>query len=250
MVSKWVVCSHPRSDPKLRLLCFPHAGGSARVFYDWAKLLPSTIEVCAIELPGRGRRLFETPFSNIDLLLTVLGPELLSFLDIPFACFGHSLGARIAFESCRWLHEMAQLTPQHFWVAAARAPHLPPNRPPIHALPDSDFIFELRQYSGTPDDVLNNSEIMALMLPALRADFSLLETYKYRPSNQFNFPITCFWGQQDDIAPQLDVAAWQQYTNAFSLESVSGGHFFPHESMFPQRLLSGLMKFDCVESSN
>ncbi|NEZ55853.1 thioesterase [Leptolyngbyaceae cyanobacterium CCMR0081] len=248
LMNKWMVCFHPRSHPKLRLLCFPHAGGSARVFHKWSELLPSTVEVCALELPGRGKRLLETPFTNIDLLLSALGPELLPFLDVPFACFGHSLGARIAFEFCRWLQETVQLTPQHLWAAAARAPHLPPDTKPIHGLPDPDFIVELRRYSGTSEEVLNNPELMGLMLPALKADFSLLETYQYRPSAPLDCPITCFWGQWDDIAIQADVAAWQQHTNTFSLEPVPGNHFFPHDPLFPKRLLSKLMKFNCVES--
>ena len=250
MTNKWVVCAHPRSHPKLRLLCFAHAGGSARVFHKWSELLPSTVEICALELPGRGRRLFETPFTDIDLLLPVLGPELLPFLDIPFACFGHSLGARVAFEVCRWLRETAQLTPQHLWAAAARAPHLPPDVPPIHGLPDADFIFKLRRYSGTPEEVLNNPELMTLMLPALKADFSLLETYQYRPAPQLACPITCFWGKQDEVAIQADVAAWQQHTDMFSLEAVPGNHFFTHDPLFPQRLLPKLTRFDCVESPN
>ena len=250
MSEKWVACFHPRSHPKLRLLCFSHAGGSARVFYKWSELLPSTVEVCALELPGRGRRLFETPFTSIDLLLPALGPELLPFLDIPFVCFGHSLGARIAFEFCRWLQKIYQLTPQHFWVAAARAPHLLSDTPPIHDLPNPDFIAELRRYSGTAEEVLNNPELMSLMLPALKADFSLLETYRYRPSVRLDCPITGFWGQQDDIANQSDVAAWQQHTNVFSLESVPGNHFFTHDPLFPKRLLSKLTRFTCVESSS
>lgn len=250
MSEKWVAYFHPRSHPKLRLLCFPHAGGSARVFYKWSELLPSTVEVCSLELPGRGRRLFETPFTSIDLLLPALGPELLPLLDIPFVCFGHSLGARIAFEFCRWLQKIYQLTPQHFWVAAARAPHLPSDTPPIHGLPDLDFIAELRRYSGTAEEVLNNPELMSLMLPALKADFSLLETYRYRPSVRLDCPITGFWGQQDDIATQSDVAAWQQHTNAFSLESVPGNHFFTHDPLFPERLLSKLTRFTCIEPSS
>lgn len=238
MTSKWVVCSHPRSNPKLRLLCFPHAGGSARIFHTWSERLPSMVEVCAVELPGRGSRLFEIPFTSVDSLLPALGAELLPFLDIPFACFGHSLGARIAFEFCRWLREATQLTPQHFWAAGARAPHLPPDTPPIHDLPDLDFISKLRRYDGTPEEIFNNPELMTLMIPALKADFSLLETYQYRPGDQLDCPITCFWGQQDAIANQADVAAWRQHTDTFRLEAVSGHHFFTHDPLFPKRLFS------------
>ncbi|NEQ95267.1 MAG: thioesterase [Cyanothece sp. SIO2G6] len=242
MTSKWVVCSHPRSNAELRLLCFPHAGGSSRVFHKWHEQLPETVEVCAIELPGRGRRLFETPFTNVDSLLPVLGAELLPFLDIPFVCFGHSLGAWIAFEFCRWLRETPQQTlqqtPQHLFVGASRAPHLPPDSPPIRDLPDLEFIAKLRRYSGTPEAIFNNPELMTLMIPALKGDFSLLETYQYRSGPPLDCPITCFWGKEDAIANQIDVAAWQQHTHTFRLEAVPGHHFFTHDPLFPQKLFS------------
>ena len=238
MTSKWVVCPHPRSKPKLRLLCFPHAGGSARVFHKWSGQLPSTVEVCAIELPGRGSRLFETPFTSVDSLLPALGAELLPFLDIPFSCFGHSLGAWIAFECCRWLRKTTQQTPQHLWAAASRAPQLPPDSDPIRDLPDLEFISKLRRYGGTPEEIFSNPELMTLMIPSLKGDFSLLETYQYRPGAPLDCPITCFWGQDDAIANQTDVAAWQQHTHTFRLEAVSGHHFFPHDLLFPQRLFA------------
>mgnify|MGYP001791291169 CR=1 FL=1 len=241
-MGKWIVCSHPKPHSQLRLLCFPHAGGSARIFHDWPELLPSTVEVCAVELPGRGKRLFETPYTSIDSLIPVLGPALVPFLDIPFACFGHSLGARIAFEVCRWLQQTVQLTPLHLWTAAARAPHLPPDRPPIHGLSNANFIVELRQYNGTPESVLKNPEMMELMLPMLKADFSLLETYQYRSDTSLTCPVTCFWGEQDEIAKQVDVAAWRKHTSKFTLEAVPGDHFFINHPMFPQRLLSQLIK--------
>ncbi|NEZ61090.1 thioesterase II family protein [Adonisia turfae] len=239
-MGKWIVCPQPKPSPKLRLLCFPHAGGSARVFYDWPELLPSAVEVCAVELPGRGKRLFETPYTDIISLLQILGPELVPFLDVPFACFGHSLGARIAFEFSRWSQQTVQLTPRHLWAAAARAPHLPPDREPIHDLPSADFILELQGYNGTPESVLKNPELMELMLPMLKADFSLLETYQYQPKAQLACPITCFWGEQDEIANHTDVAAWQQHTNIFTFEAVPGDHFFANHPMFPQRLLAKL----------
>ncbi|NEP59406.1 MAG: alpha/beta fold hydrolase, partial [Symploca sp. SIO2G7] len=247
---KWIVCSHPRPNPKLRLLCFSHAGGAARVFHNWAELLPPTVEICAIELPGRGRRLSETPFTNIDLLLQALGPELLPILDIPFACFGHSLGAWIAFELCRWLQQNVQLTPRHLWIAAARAPHLPSEISPIYDLPDSNFIVELRRCGGTSEEVLNNPELMTLMIPTLKADFSLLETYRYQPGAQLTCPITCFWGKQDARVNKADIAAWRQHTDTFTLEAIPGDHFFVHNPLFPKSLLSELMGFDCVESFN
>lgn len=239
-MSSWIVCPCPRTQPKLRLLCFAYAGGSAWIFRTWAQQLPETIEVCAIELPGRGKRMAEPVLNSVTSIIETLGPELFPYLNLPFACFGHSLGALIAFELCRWLRGNAQLPPLHLWVSASQAPHLPAERAPLHILPDTDFVNELKRYKGTPESILNNAEMMALVLPILRADFTVLETYKYQPSEPLTFPITGLWGQQDTIVNQAQVAAWSIHTQNFSLEAIDGDHFFLQQSSFPTKLLPAL----------
>ncbi|MEM9163675.1 MAG: alpha/beta fold hydrolase [Cyanobacteria bacterium P01_F01_bin.4] len=242
-MSQWIVCPQPRSHPQLRLFCFAYAGGSAWVFRSWAEQLPVTLEVCAIELPGRGKRLSEPALTDIATLVRDLGPQLLPYLDRPFACFGHSLGALIAFELCQWLRRAVQLTPTHFWASAACAPHLLADRVPIHDLSEADFIAALRRYNGTPTSVLNNAELMALMLPTLRADFTLLETYQYQPRAPLTCPIMGLWGQQDPIVIQAEVDAWQVHTHQFSIEAIAGDHFFIQQPQFPQRLLPRLAEW-------
>lgn len=239
-MSQWIVCPLPRAQPRLRLFCCAYAGGSAWVFRTWAEQLPITVEVCAVELPGRGKRLIEPALTDMFSLIQALGPELLPYLDRPFACFGHSLGALVVFELCRWLRRTVQLTPTLFWASAARAPQLSANKSPIHTLPDPDFITALRRYNGTPTNVLNNAELMALMLPTLRADFSVLETYQYQPSALLTYPIIGLWGQQDTIVSQAEVAAWQAHASSFSIESIPGNHFFMQQPWFPQKLLPRL----------
>jgi len=225
-MSRWIVCPYPRSLPRLRLLCFTYAGGAAWTFRDWATQLPETVEVCAIELPGRGKRMREKSIHNLASLIDVLGAELLPYLDIPFACFGHSLGALVAFELCCWLRRNVGLQPDYLWVAAAPAPHLSPEREPLHKLPDKDFIHALQFYGGTPKSVLDNAELMTIALPILRADFALLETYQYQSTKPFSCPIIAFWGRQDATVDKKQVAAWQVHTQDFSLEMVDGEHFF------------------------
>ncbi|MEL6138261.1 MAG: alpha/beta fold hydrolase [Cyanobacteria bacterium J06626_23] len=239
-MSSWIVCPYPRSRPQLRLFCFAYAGGSAWIFRTWAEKLPEAVEVCAIELPGRGKRMLEPAFANLSALLRALGPEMLPYTDIPFACFGHSLGALVAFELCRWLRRTVQLTPAHLWVSAARAPHLTADRPTMHALPEPEFIAELKRYNGTPAAVLNNAELMGLMLPTLRADFTVLETYRHQPDATLACPLTGFWGEADEIVSQSEVAAWQAHAAQSLLEAVAGDHFFLHDPQFPQRLLPRL----------
>lgn len=239
-MTSWLVCPQKQAQPQLRLFCFAYAGGSAWVFRPWAKQLPDSIEVLAVELPGRGKRLPETPLTDLWLLIETLGPQLLPYLDLPFAFFGHSLGALVAFELCRWLRQTVQLLPAHLWVSAARAPHLPVEPPLMHTLPAADFISRLQRYQGTPIGVLNNAELMALMLPTLRADFTLLETYRYQPGAPLNCPITGLWGQQDTIVSRADVAAWQVHTLKFELTAIAGDHFFIQQPLFIQKLLPTL----------
>lgn len=239
-MNSWIVCPYPRATPRLRLFCFAYAGGSAWAFRTWAEQLPETIEVCAIELPGRGKRMLEPALTELSTLLQALGPVLLPYVDLPFVCFGHSLGALVAFELCRWLRRTVQLSPQYLWVSAARAPHLSADRPAMHTLPQAELIAELRRYNGTPASVLNNTELMELMLPTLRADFTVLETYRHQPDAPLSCPITGFWGTQDNIVSQTQVIAWQRHTTSFTLEEILGDHFFIHQPLFPQRLLPRL----------
>ncbi|MEL6780077.1 MAG: alpha/beta fold hydrolase [Cyanobacteria bacterium J06597_16] len=245
-MTNWLVCPQRQVQPKLRLFCFAYAGGSAWIFRPWVKHLPASIEVCAIELPGRGKRLTEPPVSNLSLLTRSLGPHLLPHLNLPFVFFGHSMGALIAFELCRWLRHTCNITPAHFWASAASAPHLPAGSnsqtasPLMHTLPEADFISKLKDYQGTPSSVLNNAELMDIILPTLRADFTLLETYRYQSRAPLNFPITGLWGEQDTVVTKAEVAAWQVHTPQFRLEAIAGDHFFIQHPLFVQKLLPTL----------
>ncbi|MEB3358920.1 MAG: alpha/beta fold hydrolase [Synechococcales bacterium] len=229
-VTPWIQSPSPRLHAHWRLFCFPYAGGSARVYRDWGDRLPAQVEVCPVELPGRGRRITAPLFTSLDELLPHLGEALVPWLDKPFACFGHSLGGVIAFEWVRWLRQNRQPQPAHLWISAVRAPHLVANTPPIHDLPRAEFLAELRRYNGTPAEILENAELMDLMLPTLRADFALLETYGYWPQPPLTCSITALWGERDAIVKPEEMAPWQQHTvGTFSLEAVSGDHFFIHQ---------------------
>lgn len=245
-MDSWLVRPQPLQKPKLRLFCCAYAGGSGWIFRPWAQQLANSlktdIEICAIELPGRGKRLLEPAFTDLDEIVRVVGPQLTPLLDRPFAFFGHSMGALVAFELCRWLRRTLALKPLHFWASAARAPHLSSKLPPMHSLSEADFIERLKHYQGTPLSVLNNAELMNLMLPTLRADFTVIETYRYQPRAPFNFPITGLWGESDNIVSQTEVAAWQVHTSVFKLEAIAGDHFFIQQPLFVQTLLSALIE--------
>jgi medium-chain acyl-[acyl-carrier-protein] hydrolase len=215
------------SAPKFRLFCFPYSGAGASIFRPWAAPLAPDIEVIAIQPPGRESRLQEPLLNELPSLTEALTPALIPYLDRPFAFFGHSVGALICFEVARQLRRFELPTPFHLVVSARHAPQLPAPTPPIHQLADTDFITELRRYNGTPEMVLQNTELMNFFIPILRADLAINETYIYTPEAPFEFPISAFGGLQDSQVDEDDLAAWAEQTQSeFSLQMLPGDHFF------------------------
>jgi len=225
--NSWVTCPQPVQEASIRLFCFPYAGGGASIFRTWPDELPSSIEVCPIQLPGRENWFTEPPYKQLLPLVQVLAEVLDPYLDLPFIFFGHSMGALICFELARRLRKINALQPVHLFISGHRAPHLLPAKRPIHQLPDSRFLEELRDLSGTPEEVLQNIELMQLLLPTLRADFSIVETYVYIEESPLDCSITAFGGLQDPEVHPEDLKAWQTQTHSeFTLHMYSGDHFF------------------------
>jgi medium-chain acyl-[acyl-carrier-protein] hydrolase len=206
--SLWVTTQKPNPHALVRMFCFPYAGGGETIFRNWADSLPTEVEVCAIQLPGRGRRLSETPYSNVTNLVEDAAKGLAPFLEKPFVFFGHSMGAIISFELARFLKKHRNLQPAWLFVSGRRAPHLPPTTPPIHDLPDTELMEELQKINGTAREVLENLELMQLMLPVLRVDFALCETYKHSDETPLDCPITALGGVDDREVSAASVKAW------------------------------------------
>jgi medium-chain acyl-[acyl-carrier-protein] hydrolase len=223
----WIACRKPRPQARLRLFCFPYAGGGALIFRTWSAGLPADVEVCPIQLPGRGTRLMEPPFTQLSPLIQALAQALFPLLDKPFAFFGHSLGALVSFELARQLRRQYGVQPVRLFVSASRAPQLPHRGLPVHTLPEGDFLAELRHLNGTPREVLEHEELMQIALPVLRADFTVYETYVYSTELPLNCPISTFGGLRDRTVSQSDLEAWREQTNvSFSLQMFPGDHFF------------------------
>jgi len=226
-LKSWLPRFQPNPEAELRLFCFPYAGGSSQIFRSWSNSLPPTIEICSLELPGRGSRFLETPFTQLEPLVEAIAFAILPYCDRPFAFFGHSMGALVSFELARILRKKYGLSPVHLFVSGHRAPQIPDPDPPIYALPEAEFIEELRYLKGTPQAVLENTELMELILPILRADFEAIETYSYTQELPLNCPIAVFGGLQDDSVSIQELQAWQQQTSTgFSLKMLPGDHFF------------------------
>ena len=223
----WIPFRKPRLEARLRLFCFPYAGAGALIFRNWSESLPADVEVCPVQLPGRGTRLTERPFTQLSPLVEALAQGLVPLLDRPFAFFGHSLGALISFELARRVRRRYGLHPVRLFVSAGRAPQIPNRGPPIHVLPEKEFLAELRRLNGTPGELLDHQELMEIMLPILRADFALYETYVYSNEPPLNCPISAFGGLQDRRVNDSDLEAWCAQTSvSFSLRMFPGDHFF------------------------
>ena len=226
----WVFFPKKNTTARVRLFCFPYAGGGVHIYYAWPASLPAWVEVVAIQLPGRGARMRDAPLTRVTQMAEALAVEMLPLLDKPFAFFGHSLGATIAFELMRVLRAAAQPLPGLFMPAGRQAPQLLDTDPPTYHLPKADFILELARLNGTPQAVLDNHELMEIVLPALRADFEAAETYEYQVQAPFSMPFVVFGGRQDvDNHTDQAMAAWHLHTDAaFTSFGLPGDHFFIH----------------------
>ena len=208
----WIRLLRPVPRASMRLFLFPYAGGGAGVFRGWPEHLPTFVEPYAVQLPGREQRVMDPPFTAMPPLAEATAARLVPYMDRPSAFLGHSMGALVAFETARHLRRAGAPLPAHLFVSGRRAPQLPPNKPAIHQLPDDAFLAELRDFNGTPEAVLESDELMALLLPLLRADFAVCETYTYQCEPPLPCSLDAFGGREDDDVPLEDLRAWRPHT--------------------------------------
>jgi medium-chain acyl-[acyl-carrier-protein] hydrolase len=237
----WVTFPKPNPKANLRLFCLAHAGASARIFNCWSTKLPSAVEICPIELPGHGWRRTEIAFTQLQPLVETITIAITPYLDKPFACFGHSMGALLSFELATFLQKRNNQSPIHLLLSGRRAPEIPSPVPPIHYLPDAAFIERLLDYDSMPEQILQDTKFLELVLPTLRADFALVESYEYIPKPPLDCPITVFGGLQDQTVAYNSLQAWRKHTSAaFTINILPGNHSFIHSSQ--QLLLQSLSK--------
>jgi surfactin synthase thioesterase subunit len=224
--SPWLALRRPNLQARMRLFCFPYAGGSEIAFRTWQQNLPATIEVLPIQLPGRSIRMKEPPLTRVAPLAQALTQSLRPEMDLPFALFGHSMGGLIAFELARQLRREGGPLPVHLFISAKCCPK-DANDLWVGELPDSEIIQILQRFEGTPREVLENEELMQLLLPVIRADMELCNTYVCDPEPPLPCPITVFGGLQDERSGRKCLEGWRDYTSdRFTLRMFPAGHFF------------------------
>ncbi len=225
----WIKHLRPVPGARFRLFCFPSAGASATSYLPWSVALPPYIEAFSMQLPGRGERFQEQPTRDLPSLVAELAKASHSLRDRPCIFFGHSVGALIAFELARTLRRNGERLPLHLYAAAHRAPNAPETGPPAHQLPDEEFVEKLLRLGGMVPEILADRDLTDLLLPALRADFAIDETYSYTEEPPLACPVTALGGSDDAEISREDLALWQQQTtSAFALRIFKGGHFFVH----------------------
>jgi medium-chain acyl-[acyl-carrier-protein] hydrolase len=208
------------------LICLPYAGGSAATYVSWSRHLPADVELIAVQPPGRGARTGEAPYSEMQPLVAELLSVFPEVIDRPYLLFGHSLGSRVAFELALQCQDRGWPLPIAFIASGSRAAHLPKSVDPIHDLPEAEFVAELRELNGTPEEVLGNEELLQLLIPLLRADFKIAELYCSAP-RRLDCPIVVLAGTDDHDVSREDLEAWRALTTRdCEIHWIPGDHFF------------------------
>jgi surfactin synthase thioesterase subunit len=221
-----------KKTDRVKLFCLPYAGGSVMVYSKWQKYLHDSVDTCPLELSGRGRR-FEEPFyNNIEEAVSDLYQSIQDQLDnAPYVFFGHSMGSLLVYELIFKIRENKRREPLHTFISGKNPPHITENNRKLHKLPDREFMEEIIKLGGTPNEILKEPELLSLVIPILKADYKLLETYQWTPKNDnINCGLTVFGGTEDADVNIKDLAEWRQYTSReFNLYQFGGGHFFINE---------------------
>ncbi|MEU5305608.1 thioesterase II family protein [Streptomyces noursei] len=243
--ARWLRRPRPGRQPAVRLLCLPHAGGSTSLYRAWPGLLPSAIEPVLVCPPGREDRLDDPLPQDMDGLVAGLAEAAAGLLDRPWAVFGHSMGATVGHELVLRLLKDGHRAPEHFFVSAREAPQYHRGGT-VHLMDENALADELVRLGGTPPELLEMPEVRQLVLPVVRGDYRLIETYQASPAGPVPCPVTALIGAQDDELTAEEAAGWERWTTgAFQLLAFPGGHFYlsdrpdPVVDVVRRRLLSG-----------
>ena len=218
--------------PRHRLVCFHHAGGSAASFNSWSRALPEWIEVHKVQLPGRDPAGPERPHTDVRALIPELRAQLAPVLAGPFAFYGHSLGALVAFELARALRAAGGPAPAALFVSGRRAPQVPLSMAALYDLPEDRLIPRLVELGGVSPELIRNPKYLRYFIPVMRADLQVSDRYDHAPGAPLDLPLFAFKGADDPIVSEADFLAWgAQAGGAFEATVLPGRHFLPPEAI-------------------
>jgi surfactin synthase thioesterase subunit len=229
--SRWFLITRPKPLARYRLFCYPYAGGNAMAFMSWEDLLPASIELVAIQPPGRGARLGESLLTSVEQMAEQLVHAIPPMLNRPYLIYGHSLGAVVGFELLHALKANHLPLPQRYFGAARRAPQAPPRLAPTHEYPLERFKAELKSLNGTPDAVLENPNLMELIVPILRTEMKAAYVYHREPEARLECEVSVFGGARDERVLPEELMGWQDhFAKQMDLRIFDGGHFFMEDN--------------------
>ncbi len=226
----WIYRPQPVAYPRQRLFCFPYAGGNALMFRRWPAWLPADVELCGIVLPGHGARVSEPARTDLLSVSQDIAGVIAHYCDVPFAFFGHSFGALLAFEVTRVLRQRGVTPPAHLLVSARQAPDHGIDEASAPAVTDdAAMLARLERLGGTPRELLADEQLMSLLLPAFKADFIALDRWRNRVEPPLRVPITALAGVEDRSVSVESMRRWSAHTTGrFNFHLLDGDHFFIH----------------------
>jgi medium-chain acyl-[acyl-carrier-protein] hydrolase len=236
--TSWIAGHRRRPEATVRIFCLPYAGGGASVYRTWVNEVPSYIEAVPVQPPGREDRYAEEPLRRMEDMVSGLIDSLQPLMvEMPFAFFGHSLGGVVALEAARALDRGKAPAPCHVFISGRPAPHLPLRRTPVFNQSLEELKAWLRSVQGTSDAVLECEEMMDLIVPLIRADLQINDTYRSTAEPPLACPLTILGGLRDDEATADELEQWAPYTSqSFNLRMLNGDHFFPFNEARPSAL--------------
>ncbi|MDT0615402.1 thioesterase II family protein [Streptomyces lancefieldiae] len=229
--SRWFRRFGTAREGELRLLCFPHAGASATAFLRLARTLPAELDVLSVQYPGRQDRRLEEPATSLVALAEAIAEEWAPTTDEPYAFFGHSMGAVVAYETARLLAARGLPLPRRLFLSGRGAPG---PRPSVHdqLSTDAEVLAAVRRLGGTSQAVLQDPELLELVMPVLRADYRALGSYAWRGGTPLEVPVTALVGNDDPVVTMQEAMEWGEHTRGdFALEVFPGGHFYLEEQL-------------------
>ncbi|WFB10773.1 alpha/beta fold hydrolase [Streptomyces sp. LX-29] len=237
----------PDPEAPVRVFCLPYAGGGAGLYRTWARRGDADAAFVPVQLPGRENRLHEEPEKDFDSLAERLATVIAPWTGDRYALFGHSMGGMLAHELARRLEELTGTPARLLAVSACAAPDVERPEWRIHDLPREEFVAQVRRLNGTPRELFEDEDLLDLCLPRIRADFSVLASYRYRPRSPLAMPVTAFGGTRDDQVPTWSVENWREHTDGdFRLHLVDDDHFFlhRHEQAVAEHIRDALRRVD------